>query len=139
MSVKVAEWNPNKFDATFEHVAVERLVKASRIIRAATKRRLAAQIGKGDTTGINRPVYRSGKYAGKAWTAREFGQLMKSVRIVRKKTPSGRAFSKKRNIRVYAGHYLAFYADIFEFYQPFMRPALAETLHMVEQTIGVKK
>ena len=139
MTVRIADWNPNRMDSTFENIAVERLVKAAKIIRAAAKRKLAAQIGKGRTTGISRPVYRSGKDAGKAWTAREFGQSMKSVRVVRKKTPTGRAFSKKRNVRVYSGHFLAFYADIFEFYQPFMRPAFAETINMVEKTIGVKK
>jgi len=135
--MRIANWNPNVQDKTFENVAVERLVKAANVIRAATKRNLAASIGSGETTGINRPVYRTGKDAGTFWTAREFGMLLSSVRVVRKKTPSGKAFSKKKNVRVYAGHKKAFYAEIYEFYKPFMRPAEATTRAAVDQIIGI--
>jgi len=136
--MRIETFNPNKFDEEFEDVAVERLVKAANIVRAAAKKRLTGQIGRGATTGINRPVYKSGDYAGVAWTAREFGQLMKSVRVTRKKSKSGRRFLKAKNVRVYAGHFLAFYADIFEYYRPFMRPALEESLPMIKTLIGVK-
>jgi len=125
-------------DATFENVAVERLVKAAKVVRAKTKRKLAAQIGRGKTTGINRPVYLTGDYAGEPWTAREFGQMLDSVRVVRKRTKVRKALSKKRSVRIYAGHYLAFYANIFEYYRPFMRPALEESVPMIKTLIGAK-
>jgi len=125
-------------DATFENVAVERLVKAAKVVRAKTKRKLAEQIGRGKTTGINRPVYLTGDYAGEPWTAREFGQMLDSVRVVRKRTKVRKALSKKRSVRIYAGHYLAFYANIFEYYRPFMRPALEESVPMIKTLIGAK-
>jgi hypothetical protein len=125
-------WNPNDVNRMIEGVTAKKLDKASKILRAATKRRLAAQIGKGKTTGINRPVYLTGAYAGEKWTAREFGSMMNSVRISRKKIGRNKkALSKKQNVRVYAGHYLVWYASIFEFYRPFMRPALNDSLPMI--------
>jgi len=136
--MKVAYFNPNKMDAEFEAIAVERLVKAAKVVRAATKRKLATQIGRGTQTGISRPVYRSGKYAGVNWTARDFGQTMKSVRIVRQRTKVRRALSKKRNVRVYCGHFLDFYANIFEYYKPFMRPAFEQSIPMIKTLIGAK-
>ena len=125
-------------DATFEGIAVERLVKAAKVVRAAAKRRLSGQIGRGATTGISRPVYRSGDYAGAFWTARDFGEMLKSVRVVRQKTKSGKALSKKRNVRVYVGHKKAFYANIFEFYRPFIRPAFEESIPAIKTLLGVK-
>ena len=133
--MKLEYWNPQKFDVEFDNVSMARLMEAARVLRTTTKRKLADQIGKGKTTGINRPVYLTGNYAGEPWTAREFGQMMKSVRIVPLKTKTGR-ISKKMNVRVYVGHYKAFYADIFEFYRPFMRPAFAEVLPMIKTMIG---
>ena len=137
--MRVANWNPNRFDQEFENVSINRLLDASYVIKGDAVRKLRSQIGKGVTTGINRPVYKTGKYAGRYWTSREFGELIKSVRVTRKKTPSGRAFSKKRNIRVYAGHKKAYYADIFEWHNPFLRPAVTATLSRVEKIIGVRR
>lgn len=136
--MRIERWDPNRMDATFENVAVERLVKAAKVVRAKTKRKLAEQIGRGKTTGINRPVYLTGDYAGEPWTAREFGQMLDSVRVVRKRTKVRKALSKKRSVRIYAGHYLAFYANIFEYYRPFMRPALEESVPMIKTLIGAK-
>lgn len=136
--MRVEYWNPNAFDETFENVAMERLVEAANVIKLQARINLRQQIGKGKTTGISRPVYKKGHNANVAWTARNFGELIRSIRVVRKKTEAGRAFSKKRNVRVYAGHYLAYYADIFEFYRPFMKTALIQSLSEVKSIIGVK-
>jgi len=133
--MRVAYFNPNKFDREFDGITKDRLMKAAKVLKASTKRHLAAQIGRGKTTGINRPVYKSGDYAGSTWTAREAGRMMKSVRIVEKKTKTGRV-SKKQNTRVYVGHFTAFYADIFEYYRPFLRPAWNESLPMIMTLIG---
>ena len=127
----VEAWNPNRMDATFENVAVERLVKAARIVRAAARRK--CPVGT-----ISRPMYRTGPYAGQTWTARDAGRLRKSIRVVRKKTPTGRAFSKKKGVRIYCGHFTAYYAAIVEHSRPFMRPALEEAMPMVKSIIGAK-
>jgi hypothetical protein len=142
--MRIESWNPNAGGAEFSKVSVDRLVKAAKVIRAATKRRLTQEIGKGWSkkhpvqTRINRPIYKSGPYAGAAWTARQFGQSLDSIRVVQQKTPVTKKISKRKNVRIYAGHYLAFYADIFEFYRPFMRPAFEESIPMVKTLIGAK-
>jgi len=136
--MRLENWNPNQFDESFENVTMDRLIEAGYIIKDATTRRLRGVIGSGKTTGINRPIYKTGKYAGKAWTARYFGDLLKSIRLVRDKTPSGKAFTKKRNVRIYAGTYNAYYARILEFNKPFMRPAFHESMSKVKEIIGAK-
>ena len=135
--MRMYEWNPNKADATFQKTGVDFLVKAAKVIRNNAKKRLAQEIGKGKTTGINRPV--SGPNAPRwplvPWTARTFGELMYSIRVVQQKTPITKKISKKRNVRVYAGQYMAFYPQIFEFYRPFFRPAVEESIPTIEATI----
>ncbi len=118
-------------DETFENVAIERLVEAAEVV--ATHARQKCPVGT-----ISRPIYKKGRYAGQPWTARDAGQLKKSIRVVRKKTKSGKAFSRKRDVRVYAGHFLAYYASIVEFSKPFMRPALAQSIPEIKSIIGVK-
>lgn len=136
--MRVENFNPNVADQTFEDVSMARLLDAAYVLKDNTARHLRGQIGRGKTTGINRPVYKSGDYAGKAWTAREFGQMLKSVRVTRKTSKTGKPLSKRRNIRVYCGHYLAFYADIFEYRNPFMRPALTQSVPNIKTIIGAK-
>jgi len=129
--MRIERWDPNKFDQAFENIAIERLVEAAEVVASAARRK--CKVGT-----ISRPMYKTGDYPGVPWTARKPGQLKKSIRVVRKKTKSGRAFSKKRNVRVYAGNFLAYYADIVEFHDPFMRPALSATLGKVKAIIGAK-
>ena len=136
--MRVESWNPNIADQTFENVAVSRLLSAAYVVKDATVRKLRSRIGEGKTTGISRPVYKTGKYANQPWTARDFGQLLRSVRVTKKETKTGKALWRKRNVRIYAGNYLAYYADIFEFSKPFMRPALASSLSEVKEIIGAK-
>jgi len=123
--MKIEGWNPQKFDVEFDNVTRDRLMKAAKVVKAAVRRR--CPVGT-----VSRPMYRSGP----DWTARDAGSLRKSVRIVELKTKTGR-LSKKMNVRVYVGNYKAYYADIVEYYKPFMRPAWAEAEHMVESIIGV--
>jgi hypothetical protein len=42
-------------------------------------------------------------------------------------------------LKRYVGHYKAYYADIVEFYTPFMRPAFEEALPMIKTIIGAGK
>jgi len=129
--MRVEGWNPNAMDETFENVAIERLVEAAEVVANAARQK--CPVGT-----ISHPMYKRGKYAGKDWTSRDAGRLKKSIRVVRKKTKSGKAFTQKRNIRVYAGHYLAWYADIVEFYTPYMRPALVNSIPEIKTITGAK-
>ena len=131
--MRVESWNPNTADASFEDVSIDRLVAGANVLRAVIRRRLAPS-----SHGISRPVYRKGRYAGKNWTAREAGSLRKSARVVRKLSKSGKPLAKKRNVRVYVGNYLAYYADVFEANHPFLRPAVDEAMPMIKTAIGVK-
>lgn len=133
--MRVRNWNPKKYDAEFANASMDRLREAAEIVATRTRISLARQIGKGKTTGISRPIYKTGKYAGQAWTQRNFGELMKSIRVVEKKEQWGFETHKAKNIRVYAGHYLAYYAKIFEFTRPFMRPAWRSALAEIKRIL----
>jgi len=114
---------------------MERLVEAAEVVASAARQK--CPVGT-----ISRPMYKTGPYAGQPWTARDAGQLKKSIRVTRKKTKSGKSFSKKRDVRIYAGSLgevnLAFYAPIVEHSKPFMRPALAQSIPAIKTIIGVK-
>ena len=127
---KLKRWNWTEANRMVNTGTRKRLLMAAELIKAEVRTKLKGQIGKGKTTGISRPVYTRRRFRGKlvptssvAWTQRNFGELLKSVRVVEKKEAWGFEINKSRNIRVYAGHYLAYYAQIFEFTRPFMRPA----------------
>jgi len=129
--MRIESFNPQRFDRTFDEVSRERLLKAAKVVKAAVRRR--CPVGT-----VDRPMYRSGPYAGAEWTKRDGGSLRKSVRVVEKKTKTGR-ISKKMNVRVYCGNYFAYYADIVEYSRPFMRPAFEEALPMITSIIGAGK
>jgi hypothetical protein len=129
--MRVENWNPNVADQEFENVAIERLVEAAEVVADEARRR--CPVGT-----VTRPMYKTGRYAGKEWTARDGGQLKGSIRVTQKKSKGGKPLSKKRNVRVYAGHYWAYYANIVEHYKPFMRTALANSLSAVKSIIGAK-
>jgi len=129
--MRVELWDPNRYDIDFENISMERLIEAANVV--ANEVRSRCPIGT-----ISRPMYKTGKYADQPWTARDAGQLKKSIRVTRLKTRSGKAFSKKRNIRVYAGNFLAYYANIVEYSKPFMRPGVTAALPEVRSIIGIK-
>ena len=106
-------------DEIFEDAAVEKIVECAEVL--AQEARRLCPVGT-----VSRPIYLRGKYKGQAWTARDAGQLERSVRVTRKKSKSGKVMYRRRDVRVYAGHYLAYYASIVEHAgKPFMRTALA--------------
>lgn len=130
--MRVENWNPNVMDETFENVAIERLVEAANVVARSARQR--CPVGT-----VSRPIYKTGRYAGQYWTARDAGQLKKSIRVVQKKSKSGRPLSRKRNVRVYAGHRKAYYAKIVEFNQrAFLRPALNSSIPEIKQIIGAR-
>lgn len=161
--MRVASWNPNKFDEIFENIAMDRLEEAADVVAERASHNLN-NLRRGN---ISRPVYKSGPNKGKNWTARNPGTLKKSVRVVRKKGKGGKAFSRKRNIRVYAGHYLAYYPYWLEYgtsnvkrkhnkqnkgkflkdvelgnsrtpAQPFLRPAFYGSMNDIKYAIGAR-
>lgn len=130
--MKVDFWEPGKYDYLFEDVAVERLVEAAKVVQATA--RAMCPVGT-----ERRTIARRGKYAGQTWTARSPGRLKESIRVVQKLTKGGRPFKSKKNVRVYAGHWLAYYARIVEkTVRSFMEPAVSVSLGQVKQILGVK-
>lgn len=111
---KVAFWNPKIVDKEIMHNAMVRLKKGAEVV--AKKARLKCPEG-----SISRPMYKTGRYAGQAWTARDAGALKRSIRVVEKHGDEG---ARKRNIRIYAGTKRVFYAQLVEYYTPFLRKAL---------------
>jgi len=133
----VEYWKPEAAYRDFSDVSEKRVLNAANVIKNAVRRHLQSQIGTGETTGISRPAYKTGRYAGQPWTARNFGELLKSVRVTQKKEIGTLVWSKQ-NVRIYCGNFSAYYASIFEFDKPFMRPAVEETLAEVKEIMGVK-
>ena len=148
--MRVANWNPGALNE-FKGVAYDRLLTASYVVKDKTVQKLRGKI----RFAINRPIYRKGPYAGEPWTARHAGELLHSVRVVQEKEVMEMMSEAARyssmglslradsltadfvNVRVYAGNYLAYYADIFEFSEPFMRPAFNESMSEVKAICGV--
>jgi len=115
--MRVSNWNPEKYDGEFANAAMDRLRKAAEVI--AAKARAKCPVGT-----VSRPIYKKGPYAGQPWTARDAGALKKTIRVVEKKD-KGTAIMENKNIRIYAGNYLVYYASIVEHAgKAFMRPAL---------------
>jgi len=109
---------------------MERLKEAAEVV-AETARDLCP-VGK-----INRPVYKKGKYAGRVYTGRTAGALKKTIRVVEKKEEYGTMFAKFRNVRVYAGNYIVFYALIVEkTVKAFMKPAFNRNKDRIRSILG---
>lgn len=120
--MRVANWNPQKHDAEIISASMDRLRKAAGVV--ADKARAKCPVGT-----VSRPIYKSGPYAGQPWTARDAGALKRSIRVVEKDEKHGalaeRFGGNNRNVRVYAGNYLVYYASIVEHAgKKFLRPAL---------------
>ena len=110
--MRIANWNPKINDAEIYGNAMDRLEAAGNVI--ATKARQKCPVG---TT--SRPMYKTGMYAGKYWTVRDAGALRKTIRVVRKYG------DPTHNVWVMAGNKKVYYAQIVEYYTPFLRPALS--------------
>jgi hypothetical protein len=130
--MRVENFNPNVMDETFENVAMDRLVDAAGVVADSARRN--CPVGT-----VSRPIYKTGPYAGQNWTGRDAGQLKKSIRVVQKKSKGGIPLTKKKNVRVYAGNFLAYYAKIVEFNnRAFLRPALNGSISEIKSIIGAK-
>lgn len=111
---RIAFWNAKPLNKEVMKNGMKRLKKAAEVVK--TKARSKCPVGT-----ISRPMYTRGRYAGQFWTARDAGALKKSIRVVEKHG------SERLNIRIYSGTAKVYYAQIVEFYTPFMRPALNDS------------
>jgi HK97 gp10 family phage protein len=134
-SVTLKNWAPKQITEELEKKLMDRLEKAGEGI-AHTARYLVME----EHRGVSRPVYKKGKDAGAAWTARVPGTVRDSIRVTRLKG------DPKLDIRIYAGarqtdKLTAYYAHILEYgskrmkKQPFLRPALDMNKGLVMQVL----
>jgi hypothetical protein len=90
---------------------------------------------------VSRPAYKKGPYKDSPWTARVAGAMLKTVRVVEKKDQSGALIASFRNIRVYVGNDLVYYAKMFEYAvsrkrgQAFLRPALNQSKNEIRSIL----
>ena len=117
-----ANLNWDKADKMVAEGSLKRARKAAEVIAEETRRR--CPVGT-----VNRPIAKTGAHAGQPWTSRDAGRLKKSIRVIeRDEDRRGAAFEMfgmtHGLVRVYAGHYTAWYARIVEYFKPFMRPAV---------------
>jgi hypothetical protein len=130
--MRVEGWSPDRFDGEIEGATIERLVEAAEAVAAAA--RAKCPVGT-----FSRPIYKRGPYAGKPWTARDAGALKKTIRVVRKRSKSGRPLKRKSDVRVYAGNYMVYYASIVEHAgKAFLRPALWNSRSQIKQILGAE-
>ena len=134
--MRVKNWNPRKFDDEIFDVSYERIVEAAEVV--ATNVRAECPVG-----SVTRPMYKTGKNAGQKWTSRDAGRLKKSIRVVKKRHAAsdieyGYEVAKfKKNVRVYAGSFMAWYAAIVEYETPFMRRGFNNSISQIKTILGV--
>ena len=133
--MRVENWSWREADKMVVNASRKRLKKAAEVMADRVRRN--CPVGT-----ISRPMYRSGPYAGQPWTKRDAGELKKSVRVVeRNEEKYGFALAHFKSlgnygdVRVYVGHYLAWYAHVVEYTRPFMRPAVASTKAQVKNIL----
>ena len=120
-------WNPKVTVEQPTKIAGERLSQAAELLADKTRTNLRTII----QHQVSRPVYGDRRYrgkvskdAGKWWTARDAGELLKSVRVVKKE-------DNPLNVWVMVGQSKAYYSAMFEFAssvkrgKAFFRPAIA--------------
>ena len=141
--MRVSNWNPEKYNGELMAASMKRLKKAAKVVKIEAKSQLNKKLGQGWGKGpkhkfnLSHGPYKTGAYPGVPWTAREAGSLMKSIRVTEKHETGTliATFGKTRNVRIYAGNYLVWWAAIFEYYKPYMRPALNKSKSRIRDTL----
>ena len=133
--MRVEYWDLTGLNKIVAKSGQRRMKRAANVIAAEVRR--DCPVGT-----ISRPMYRKGKYKDQPWTARDAGQLKKSVRVVeRHESKYGielaqfKSLGNYGNVRVYIGNYKAYYASIVEHESPFMRPALNKVRSRVKKIL----
>jgi len=130
--MRVELWRPDRYDALFERAALDRLMEAAEAVAAEARAR--CPVGT-----VSYPIYKSGPYAGRSWTARDAGALRKTIRVRQKLSKTGKPLKRKSDVRVYAGNYNVYYARIVEFAgKTFLRPALWNMRAKIKQILGAE-
>lgn len=121
---RVTYWNPDLAKEIVTGQAMIRLRKAGELLKDNVKSKLTSVIKNPD---YNRPVYKTGKNAGKWWTSRVATELRESCRVVEKNDKI------HNNILVICGHSKAYWAAMFEYAATpargtkFFRPAISQS------------
>jgi hypothetical protein len=121
---RVTYWNPELAKEIVTGQAMIRLRKAGNILKDQIKSNLTAAI---KNPNYSRPPYKTGPHAGKWWTARDAGELRKSVRVVEDFE------GVHDNILIICGNSKAYWAAMYEFAtspkrgKKFFRPALSSS------------
>ena len=120
---RIAFWDIKPLNKEIMRNGMRRLRKAGEVVKR--KARSSPVVNR---STVSRPMYTKGRYAGQFWTARDAGALKKSIRVVEKHGGEAGGYitikAGQLEIRIYAGTKKIYYAQIVEFYTPFMRPAL---------------
>lgn len=132
--MRLENWDHTKFPE-LKGLAYDKLLDAAYVVKDKVAQRLRGVTKR----NISRPAYKKGPYAGEPWTARNAGQLLRSVRVVERKDSMGGGIPPDlTNIRVYVGNELSYYPAIVEFYTPFMRPAWDASQSEIKAIVGLK-
>jgi len=114
---KNIHWNPKLAEHDIMGNALKRLTEVGEA--------MAAEVKKSTPEGSEtRPMYKTGPYKNKYWTARDAGALKRSIRTAKKRD------SNDRSIRVICGTTKAYYGKIIEYgtngnkYKGFFRKAI---------------
>ena len=125
--MRVRNWNPKKYDPIFAEASMDRIRTGAGLVAAEI--RVRCPVGT-----VSRPMYKTGRYEGKDWTMRDAGMLKRSIRVVEKEETGWKVWQDK-DVRVYVGHYLAWYAQIVEYYTPFVRTGWRSALPRAKNVI----
>jgi len=144
VTARVRSWNPEEFAPEILSNAMGRIEKAGIVVRDAARRKINSPPFK----FLWKPhgPYKTGKYAGQIWTAREHDALMKTIRVTKKYDtfPAyGFRAAKDMNVWVMSGNYKTWYALQVEYGKagwkggphPFLRPAFRESLGKIQQIV----
>lgn len=113
-------WNPTLANERIMSRAVEKLDDIAQMMADEVRKEIRT---KQLIWNKNRPAYRSGRYAGRYWTARYSGALLRSVRVT-KQDEAGAMGHRNHNVWILCGNTQAYYGKIVEHYTPFFRPAI---------------
>lgn len=116
---RMVNFNLEQHDQQFMRAGLDRMEKAAAVIQ------MQAILKCKKSYDNRRPVYKTGAYAGKVYTARDMDIMAKTIRVVRR--------DDKKDVRVYVGNFKTWWAVQMEFGRgawkggpkPFLRPAVA--------------
>ena len=125
-------WNPTLADERIMERAVQKIDEIAEMMAREVRKNI---MSKGLVGTVSRPMYRTGPYAGKYWTARDAGSLLRSVRVT-KQNMGGGASHRNHNVWVMVGNTKTYYAKIVEYYTPYFRPAINRAKRTARQMLA---